>query len=360
MLCTPARARAEYNIMKENSKMIKSVKTTLLYLLALALFVVTAVALRTAALITALDEALIYFENGALITASAIVMALFALISISYVFVQERDFNPAVSFENPRTYVPSGLVGVAFFLMSAALWGELFEKIAARGAASSISIIILLAVSVFALISTANFFLNNYHEKRESTVRAAFCLCCAMFMGLYAGHLFFSDALPINAPNKAIDQMAYIAVSIFFLYETRLSLGRAKWRLYLAFGLIAASLTAYSAIPAIIFYFQSGNVISAGLAENALTLTLGIYIVSRITLTVTPVRNEACPTVCAIVDMTAKRDAEIAENENAHGKIVASDEEKKPQGLDGENYEIDFFAAADHSVSIDNNNIEDI
>ena len=339
--------------------MIKSVKTTLLYLTALALFGLTAVILRTAALITALDDALIYFENGTLITASAVVILLFALVSISYVFVQEKDFNPAVSFENPQTYVPSGLVGVAFFIMSATLWGELLARVTVRGASSSISTLILFAVSVFALVSTVNFFFNNYHEKCESTVRAAFCLCCAVFMGLYAGHLFFSDALPINAPNKAIDQMAYIAVSIFFLYETRLSLGRAKWRLYFAFGLIAASLTAYSAIPAIIFYFRSGSVISAGLAENALTLTLGIYIVSRLTLTATSVRNEACPTVRAIVDMTTRRESEIAENERAHGKIAASDDENESRGLDGENYEIDFFAASDHAASIDNN-IEDI
>ena len=334
--------------------MIKSAKITLTYLLALALFGVTAVALRTAALITALDDALIYFENETLITASAITAFVFALISLSYIFVQEKDFNPAVSFENPRTYVPSGLVGVAFFLMSAVLWGDLFVKTSSRNAFSNISTIILFAVALFALVSTANFFLNNYHEKRESTTRAAFCLCCAVFTGLYAGHLFFSDALPINAPNKATDQLAYLAVSMFFLFETRISLGRAKWNYYLVFGLIAASLTTYSSIPALIFYFTSGGVISASLAENALTLTLGIYIISRLTLTVTSVRNEACPTVCAIVDMTNKRNTEIAENERTYGKITASDEQHTKKVADVENYEIDFFAASDNAVSIDN------
>ena len=96
--------------------MTRSEKITLIYLVSLALFSVAAVVLRTAALLTSLDEALIYFESSTLLTISAIVLTVFVLASISYIFVQEKDFNPAVSFENPRTYVPSGLVGVAFFL----------------------------------------------------------------------------------------------------------------------------------------------------------------------------------------------------------------------------------------------------
>jgi hypothetical protein len=178
-------------------------------------------------------------------------------------------------------------------------------------------------------------------------------------MGLYAGHLFFSDALPINAPNKAVDQLSYLAVSIFFLYETRISLGRAKWRLYLTFGLIAVALTAYSAIPAIIFYFQSGGVVSRSLTENVLTLSLGIYIASRLTLTLTPVRNEACPTVCAIVDMTNRRETEIAENEKTHGKITASEDQKTASADNVENYEIDFSTLTDPTAERDNNT-EDI
>lgn len=339
--------------------MTRSEKITLSYLIALAFFTLAAVALRTAALITALDEALIYFENSVLMTVSAIVMAVFVLTSVSYLFVQDKGFNPAVSFENPRTYVPSGLVGVAFFLMSMTLWGDFFAEASKPKAFSSIATVILFAVSIFALISTANFFLNNFHEKRESTVRAIFCLCCAVFMGLYAGHLFFSDALPINAPNKAVDQLSYLAVSIFFLYETRISLGRAKWRLYLTFGLIAVALTAYSAIPAIIFYFQSGGVVSRSLTENVLTLSLGIYIASRLTLTLTPVRNEACPTVCAIVDMTNRRETEIAENEKTHGKITASEDQKTASADNVENYEIDFSTLTDPTAERDNNT-EDI
>ena len=334
--------------------MTKSEKTTLSYLIVLALFGIAATVLRTAALITSLDEALIYFESSALITASAIVIAVFAIIALSYIFVQEKDFNPSVSFENPRTYVPSGLVGVAFLLISATLWGDFFITTPSRGAFSNISSIILFAVAVFALISTANFFLNNFHEKKESTSRAAFCLCCAVFMGLYAGHLFFSNELPINAPNKAIDQLSYLSVSIFFLYETRISLGRAMWRAYLAFGLIAAALTAYSSIPAILFYFTKGGVVSASIAENVLTLTLGIYIISRLTLTVTSIRDEACPTVCAIVDMTAKRDAQIAENERTYGKINASDDQKAQNTPDNENYEIDFFTLTGSDTNTDN------
>jgi hypothetical protein len=86
--------------------------------------------------------------------------------------------------------------------------------------------------------------------------------------------------------------MAFISSAIFFLYETRISLGREMWRAYTAFGLIAASLTAYASIPAMITYYVNGEIISsmeyrslASVEEYLLLLALFIYILARLCLT---------------------------------------------------------------------------
>ena len=65
------------------------------------------------------------------------------------------------------------------------------------------------------------------------------------------------------------------------------------WRIYTAFGLSAAVLTAYTSIPAIITYYVNGVTLSsfeskslASLEEYLLLLALFIFIVSRLFLTV--------------------------------------------------------------------------
>ena len=76
--------------------------------------------------------------------------------------------------------------------------------------------------------------------------------------------------------------MAYLFAALFFLYETRLSMGRERWGAYTAFGLIASLLTAYSSIPSLICYLATKNLISHSIYETVFTLSLFIFITSRL------------------------------------------------------------------------------
>ena len=146
-------------------------------------------------------------------------------------------------------------------------------------------------------------------------------------------YLYFSTALPINSPNKMLDQMAYLLAAVFFLYETRLSFGREKWRPYIAFGFIAATVCAYSSIPSIILYISNGETVSNTIYESTLTLALFIFIISRIILTAGLIEAKSSPTVSAIAKAAHLRQneinpiSEIAEIIDLSGKALEYDEE---------------------------------
>ena len=114
--------------------------------------------------------------------------------------------------------------------------------------------------------------------------------------------------------NKLIDEMAYLSVAVFFLYETRLSLGRERWRGYIAFGFISALLCAYSSIPSLIYYFVKRNAISMSLYETALTLTLFVFITTRTLMTGDLIKDKISPKIQLLIDASDARSEEISAN----------------------------------------------
>lgn len=94
--------------------------------------------------------------------------------------------------------------------------------------------------------------------------------------------------------------MAYLFAAVFFLYETRLSFGREKWRPYIAFGFISATICAYSSIPSLIFYVVKREVTQNSIYELVLTFALFIFISSRLLLVSRLTEDRNSSTVIAI------------------------------------------------------------
>ena len=131
-------------------------------------------------------------------------------------------------------------------------------------------------------------------------------------LALYSIYLYFDNDLPINAPAKIIDQMAYLFAAVFFLYETRLSIGREKWRGYIAFGFIAALISAYSSIPALIYFFAKETEISVSIYEMVLSAALFIFISSRMLLTSELIEDVVSPFTNIISKASDQRTSDIA------------------------------------------------
>ena len=241
-----------------------------LYLIAL----LSTCTMRTLALLLFYDEASYYFTSKTLINISNAVLVASAFLCLTYIFTGTRVRLKA-SFSTPATYVPTGLIATALLFMLRYL---LLPKSSETATALS------LFCAVLAVISAIHFFLNSFISEERTPLRSGFAVGTVIFLSAYAALIYFDITLPYNAPAKLADEMAYLFCAIFFLYEARISLGRSLWHLYIAFGLIAGILTAYSAIPSLALYLAEGTVPSLCIEETVLTLSLFIFITFRLLL----------------------------------------------------------------------------
>ena len=283
----------------------------------LAVMAIT-VTLRTCALFIDFNTDSIYFDRKILINFASAIAAGGSLLLFTYAFVSDKKIALIASFHTPATYIPTTLISVALLFY---VFGALSE-IRSMGITFSealvtknIIYILLCVLAILAFLCIGYFLLNAFVASRASLQRAAFGIIAVIFFAVYSSFLYFNTELPINSPNKTVDQMAFLFCALFFLYEIRISLGRECWNLYIAFGFIAATLTAYSSVPSLIYYFVSGNVISDTIYETALSLCVAIFITSRILLAYTLGEDRMSDTVLLMKEASAGRMAYIAEQE---------------------------------------------
>ncbi len=246
------------------------------------------------------------YYTGALGSAADYTAISGLLLLLTYAILHRKDAPRRASFGGMLTYVPAAPLALCFIYMGVLL---LLRK--AEGTLNKIALPLL---GLLAIASALYFFFAVLLEAKQSDLRAAFGTVTSLFLILYAGYLYFDPTLPINATSKLCDQMAYIAAAIFFLFETRVSLGRVRWPLYTAFGLGASLLTAYSAVPSLILYVFKGEIISNSLEEILLTLLLAAYIICRTVLSL--MLKEETPTALM---------AALQENARLRAEAVAAE-----------------------------------
>lgn len=281
-----------------------------LYYAIMLVFMVIGITLRSIACFTELDYKTGYFDNDVCITLANSFVISGVIICLSYIFMAPKDLKLCASFDNALTYVPGGAVSVALLFMSAEMIRRVKYKntiIFSRSTFTDTTSILMLLIAVLAITGMMNFLFNALYEKRANTTRAGFTIAMSIFLAAYGAYLYFNTSLPLNAPNKLIDMLTYLFIAIFFLYETRLSLGRDMWRAYIAFGLIGALLSGYSALPSLIVYLVSGNTVSNSVAENVLTLTLFVFITARLMLTAKLYDDKKSDAAIAVEKMTTNR-----------------------------------------------------
>ena len=280
---------------------------------------VAAVALRCAACIKHLNI-YGYFDDTTFITVAAALIWGGAVISLSYGVVGLRiSLRP--SFSSPATFVPTGIVGAALFFFALRMLKSARELYLTGGRV--IATVTAVLCAILALLSIVHFFLNSYLTESRAELRAYFATATVLVLASYATYLYFAGGQAINAPNRITDQMAYLFSALFFLYETRISLGREKWRAYTVFGLIAASMCAYSSIPALVLYFAKDTCISASLEESILTLSLFIFILMRLILTVSLPEAEKNKRITALESFAEERAREVTDTERRYEEAYA-------------------------------------
>ncbi len=323
-----------------------------IYLPVYLVITVATVIMRSVALFMHFDSETGYFTKKTLIGISDILLIAGVIFLLSYIYTARRDMKLIPDFTSPATYIPTGLVSVAIIFLIFSLFKHSFSHSTSR---MHIFVIIILT-ALFAILSLIHFALTALVESHSSTGRANFGICTVVFLALYSIYLYFDTELPINAPNKALDQMAYLFAAVFFLYETRLSFGRERWRHYIAFGFVASAISAYSAIPTVILYFAEGTVTSNSIYESALTLSIFAFITSRLFLTGNLIENKESATAVALIKAFEARDGlinpipEKPEVIDIEGVALDSAPE---DDVDGNQITIDDVVAEEESVAVE-------
>lgn len=320
-------------------------KSASIYLWVMLITTAVATALRTAACYLEMDYETGHFNDHVLISVAGAIMVGATVLYLSYPVSVGRGTPLCGRFSNPATYVPAGGVGAAL-LFFAAYFGETATQL--FGADMSLAAILrypaplwALVLSVLAIGSVLYFALNGLIAESGNGARGWLGMVTTLLLATYAVYLYFDTTLAINAPSKVTDEMAYLFASLFFLYETRISIGRGKWRSYVTFGLIAASVLAYSSIPALTVYFAKGETISNNIYESVLSLMLFIFITARLAMVKSLSEDKPCEVATAIDAKIAEEEARRAEEMAlARDNNIKVENEPDEDGDVGENYAI--------------------
>ena len=297
-----------------------------IYLPIMCLTMALSVSLRLAAMLTDYDLKVGYFNEKALITVASVAVVCGSVLLFTYAFVGNKSEKLIATFTTPSTYVPSAIIITALIFFATKAYSRIkdFElafpagigrEDAARYVSQNLSLYVTALLVPLALLAAVYFILNATVAERYSVARAAFGVCTVLFLAIYASFLYFDTTMAINAPNKIVDQMAFIFASLFFLYEIRISLARECWHLYIAFGFIAATLGAYSSIPSIVMFFVKDTVISHSLEETLLMLCITLFIASRLVLACKLNPDRESEFVAAMRERADERNRYIVEKE---------------------------------------------
>ena len=295
-------------------------KNRLLSIMLLALFGVltSTIALRSIAIYKYFDANSGYFTNDLLLNISNFILISAVVIFVLYTLFKKNTKLKA-EFDTPAITVTSGVCAISSIIFSV----KMFENFAliCENQTEGTSIfknpvaIVALLCGIFGIASCAHFFLNMMTTHRVAVLRSYAAMGSVIFLALYASFLYFNTNFALNSPNKIIDQMAFLLTAVFFLYETRISLGIDKWNVYTTSGLIAAVLIGYSAIPSLIMYFVRGIVISNSIEESIFMLTLFIYITARLFICLFLPRDEESQLIASFSKFANEQDQRIEEND---------------------------------------------
>ena len=306
-----------------------------IYLGVMLLATAIATTMRSIAYVMHLDYASGFFSDKSLVTIADAIIVLTVIGMFSYLLASR--INLRASFSTSATYVPTGILGAA----SAFLGMQIFSYVLSSSnyrisikellSLTGVPTLVALLAGVLAFVSIAYHFFNAFVTESKDVTRAYFSIAAIAFLALYAVMIYTDSSISLNATGRALRQTAFLFAAIFFLYESRISLGREKWRIYTAFGLAAAALTAYASIPAIVVYFADKVIISssgykslASIEEYLFLLATFIFILARLCLTITLKEEKENELVKALADMALAREGQVKEALEMHEEIFAS------------------------------------
>jgi len=225
-------------------------------------------------------------------------------LTVARVFA-DKERIPAPKSPTAGSYITAGALAVALLFHALELLGDYKDRIpTVKMPADQI---FELVCPVLALLAIFALFLEIYYEKRDTSVKAFFGIATSLFFASFAAYVYFKRDFPINAPNKITEEMAFLFAAVYFIYETRISLGRSIWRLHATFGLIAFEVAAYNSIPALILYPIKGECITDSITSALVIFLVAVFALVRVLIFSTSAKDEKCTSAETVDAIFAER-----------------------------------------------------
>ncbi|MFA5562228.1 MAG: hypothetical protein WDA00_06290 [Eubacteriales bacterium] len=136
--------------------------------------------------------------------------------------------------------------------------------------------------AVFCLLGAVYFACLLLSRRAVCPVRALGGLAMVLFGLFYTLYLYYVPYLPLGSSLKSLHMAVFISVFLFFLYESRLALGRNGWAMHHVFGIVAAFLCLSTALPELVFLLVRGQSAMEDYAYALLLEALFLFIFARL------------------------------------------------------------------------------
>ena len=295
--------------------------------------IIVTTVLRVVASIFDFDFVYGYYYGSTVFNVSVWLTVAFSVLLMSFAFFPSKSKEPEVAFATPSIYFPSAFICIGLVFTALGLFLKSKDAPTVGSTVFSIPInTVALIGGILALASAVYFVLACILTEEKNDLRAWFGMVTVLFLVVYATYLYFNTDLAINAHVKVIDQLSYVFAAIFFLYETRISLGRGAWRLYVSFGMVSALLCAYSAIPTLVTYFVKGQLLSDSLHESVMTVSILVFIISRLIQAAISRERGSSKTALSIKEASEARAESIARHERELMQTIEESETARIEG----------------------------
>ena len=317
--------------------MIKKTKRLFrIYLAGTLLLTCGLIVLRTIALFTGFDREYGYF---ALHSLPHEIARLATIVGVLLILTMLAPLHGKVEIRRPGAGLPVAFsVALTAILLLAFALFRLFElhpvTLSADIANKQVSlqaVIFCFATVLFAVIAAGSSVFSVAQRQVFNAPHALAAMAVSLATLFYTLFLYFEYSLPMNADVKIASQAAFLSVSVFFLSEARVALGRPMWALYGAVGMISLLLCASVSIPDLIYALVKQTPVFDSAIDDFLLLGFAVYIIAHFSaMTVKPVQAAG----------------------GVAGRIIAETEENEAATQDeGENVEqISFFGGNEWRV----------
>jgi len=253
-----------------------------LYLLSLIPLTALLAALHTAALLTAYDPEVGYFESTPLVLVMRILYIVGAAWCVALPFALPKGTPYAQAYAIPHNairysaaalFIFSGIVGLAKSLGTANL-------------STPSTSAILPILSILTALASAFFFAQPKDAKKPSAVHASCGFLVLAFLFCFLFHVYFYMYVTINSTLKTMLQLSVLSAMLFTLFEIRHSLGKPMPRIAIAPRLLCVLFC----IPTAIAHLCFGASALCGTLERTVIsptlslplLALGIFALSEL------------------------------------------------------------------------------